>query len=96
MEPIPTPPRPPQKKGLTFWPALINMGLLLSVSGVSGGNTRLVVSTVAGLAALSGLLALYAAFSRRHRSWIIPLLLALLVVLLIGIGVCALILSHMG
>ncbi len=88
------PPPPPEQKKTVSWPLVLNLGLLLIVAGLSGGNVGVISSSVFGLVIINGLAALIMSFSGGRMHYVIAFVLSCLALLLIGLGVCALILSN--
>ena len=88
-EPIPTP--PPGKKPLT-WPLVLNLALLLLVVAISGGDLDVLPFAVIGLVVINGVAAVIMAIFKR-LNYVIAFSLSALLLLLIGFGVCALLLS---
>ena len=91
---LPTP--PPEGKKSVSWPLVVNLGLLLVVAGFSGGDVGVISSSVFGLVIINGLAALIVHFSGGRMHYVIAFILSCLALLLIGLGVCALLLSNMG
>ncbi|MVN77341.1 hypothetical protein GO988_13480 [Hymenobacter sp. HMF4947] len=89
------PPSPEGKKPIT-WPIVLNLGLLLVVAGFSGGDAGAIASGVFGLVIINGLAAIIVSFSKGRVHYVIAFVLSVLALLLIGLGVCALLLSNMG
>ena len=90
------PPPTPEKKPLITWPIGLNLGLLLVVVGFSGGDVGAIASSVLGLVVINGLAALIVSLSGGRMHYVIAFLLSCLALLLIGLGVCALLLSNIG
>ena len=90
------PPPAPEKKKLITWPIGLNLGLLLLLVGFSGGEVGVISSGVFGLVIINGLAALIVSLSGGRMHYVIAFILSCLVLLLIGLGVCALLLSNMG
>ncbi len=93
-EPQLPPPAPEEKKAVS-WPLMLNLGLLLLVVGFSGGDVGVISSCVLGLVVINGLAALIVSISGGRMSYVIAFVLSCLALLLIGLGVCALLLSNM-
>jgi hypothetical protein len=96
MSDTPLPPNPPEKKGFITWPIGLNLGLLLLLAGLSGGDVGVISSGVFGLVIINGLAALIVSLSGGRMHYVIAFILSCLALLLIGLGVCALLLSNMG
>ena len=95
MSDTPLPPSPPEKKGFITWPIGLNLGLLLLLVGLSGGDAGVIFSGVLGLVVINGLAAFIVGISGGRVHYVIAFILSCLALLLIGLGVCALILSDM-
>jgi len=95
MSDTPLPPNPPEKKGFITWPIGLNLGLLLLVVGFSGGGVGVIFSSVLGLVLINGLAAFIVGMSGGRMHYVIAFILSCLALLLIGLGVCALMLSNM-
>lgn len=89
------PPNPPEKKGFITWPIGLNLGLLLLLVGLSGGEVGVISSGVLGMVIINGLAGLIVGISGGRVHYAIAFILSCLALLLIGFGVCALILSDM-
>jgi hypothetical protein len=96
MSDIPLPPTPPEKKGFITWPIGLNLGLLLLLVGLSGGDVGVISSGVFGLVIINGLAAIIVSISGGRMHYVIAFILSCLALLLIGLGVCALLLSNIG
>ncbi|TDN40431.1 hypothetical protein E4631_11140 [Hymenobacter sp. UV11] len=94
-EPQLPPPAPEEKKAVS-WPLVLNLGLLLVVAGFSGGDVGAISSSVFGLVIINGLAALIVSISGGRMHYVIAFVLSCLALLLIGLGVCALIISNAG
>jgi hypothetical protein len=90
------PPPSPEKKPLITWPIGLNLGLLLLIAGFSGADVGVISSSVFGLVIINGLAALISSLSGGRMHYVIAFLLSCLALLLIGLGVCALLLSNVG
>ncbi|AMR25960.1 hypothetical protein A0257_01835 [Hymenobacter psoromatis] len=90
------PPPAPEDKKTVSWPLILNLGLLLLVVGFSGGEVGVISSSVLGLVVINGLAALIVRISGGRMSYVIAFVLSCLALLLIGLSVCALLLSNMG
>jgi|GEM_PF-2890966 len=95
MSDTPLPPNPPEKKGFITWPIGLNLGLLLLLVGLSGGEVGVISSGVFGLVIINGLAAIIVSISGGRMHYVIAFILSCLALLLIGLGVCALMLSNM-
>ena len=88
----PTPP-PPEKKPLT-WPLIINLGLLLLAAINTGADPGSLASVVFGLVVINGLAALLMHLSGARMHYVLAFILSCLLLLLIGLGICALLVFH--
>ena len=84
MEPQPT---PPEKKSPT-WPILVNLAIL--VMSVMTLGTNGLFGTVVGLLVINLIAAVILALSKGKMHYVLAFILACMVVLLIGLGMCAL------
>lgn len=95
METTPTPlppPTPPEKKPIN-WPIAVNLGILLLIALISGGELSLVTGALPVLLVINGIAAVIMRISGRIN-WFLAFILSVLVLLLIGLGICALLLPH--
>lgn len=90
------PPPPPEGKRTITWPIGLNLGLLLLIIGFSGGDVGAISSSVVGLVVINGLTALIVSLSGGRVHYVLAFILSCLALLLIGFGVCALLLTNMG
>lgn len=88
-----SPPPPPRKKSWT-WPIALNLGLLLLTALLTDANPNALAIGVVVLAGINGLAAAIMGFSGRVN-YVGAFLLSALVLLLIGLGICALLLSNL-
>jgi len=86
-------PSPPDKKRSYFWPIAVNLGLLLLEALASGGNADSLAFSVVALAIINGVAAVIMGRAGRMH-YVVAFILSVLILLLIGLGVCALILQN--
>lgn len=91
-EPQPT---PPGKKS-PAWPVAINLTMLVLGGLFFGGDYEAFSGTMAGLLLINVVVAIILGISGGKMHYVLAFVLACLVILLVGLGVCALILSNMG
>ncbi len=91
-EPQPT---PPGKKSPT-WPVAVNLSLLLLGGLLFGGDFAAFSGTLTGLFVVNVVAAIILAISGGKMHYVLAFVLACLVILLIGGGICALMLSNMS
>lgn len=91
-EPQPT---PPGKKSPT-WPVAVNLSLLLLGGLLFGGDFAAFSGTLTGLFVINVVAAIILAISGGKMHYVLAFVLACLVILLIGGGICALMLSNMS
>lgn len=84
MEPQPT---PPEKKSPT-WPILVNLVIL--VVSVMALGTDGIFGTVVALVVINVIAAIILALSKGKMHYVLAFILACMVILLIGLGMCAL------
>jgi hypothetical protein len=89
-EPQPT---PPGKKSPT-WPIAVNLVLLLLGGMFFGGNFEAFSGTLTGLFVINTVAAIILAISGGKLHYVLAFVLACLVILLIGGGICALLLTN--
>jgi hypothetical protein len=89
-EPQPT---PPGKKSPT-WPIAVNLGLLLLGGLFFGADFDAFSGTLVGLFCINMVAALILGISGGKMHYVLAFVLACLVILLIGGGICALMLSN--
>lgn len=85
---------PPEKKSYT-WPLALNLGLLVMAALITSANPDGMAIAVLVLFVINVVAAVIMAISGR-MSYVLAFVLAGLLVLLIGLGICALMLSNMG
>lgn len=88
------PPPPPGEKKPVNWPIAINLGLLVLNFLFTRSLSSVVVAIVV-LAVVNGIAAFMLSLFGRMR-WVTAFILSSLLVLLIGLGICGLILSNMN
>lgn len=93
-EPQPNP-NPPARKSPT-WPVAVNLLLLLLGGLFFGADFEAFSGTLTGLFIINVVAAIILAISGGKMHYVLAFVLACLVILLVGLGVCALILSNMG
>ena len=91
MEPLPTP--PPEEKKLINWPIAVNLGLLVLNFLFTRSISSVLVSVLV-LAVVNGIAAVMLSSFNKMR-WVTAFILSALLVLLIGLGICGLILSNL-
>jgi hypothetical protein len=84
MEPQPN---PAEKKSPT-WPILVNLAILVMSVMVLG--TEGIVGTVIGLVVINVIAAVILGISKGRMHYVLAFILACMVILLIGLGMCAL------
>ena len=89
MEPNSIPP-PEEKKALN-WPIAVNLGILVLIFLTTGGGLSMVTGALPVLLVINGVAALIMKISGRIN-WFFAFILSVLVLLLIGLGICALLL----
>ena len=85
-------PPPKQKKSL-LWPVAINLGLLVLIAGFTGINAEALAIGVAALAVVNTIAAVGLS-GRMH--YVVAFVFSALVVMLVGLGICALLFSGVG
>lgn len=85
---------PPEKKSLT-WPLVVNLGLLVVAALLTGADPAGMAIAVGILFVINVVATLIMGIFGR-MSYVLAFALAALLVLLIGLGVCALLVSNMG
>ncbi len=93
MKPLSTPPTPPQEKKPINWPIAVNLGLLV-LNFLFTRSIGSVLIAVLVLAVVNGIAAAMLSFFKKMR-WVTAFILSALLVLLIGLGICGLILSNL-
>jgi hypothetical protein len=92
MQPVPP---PPNGKKPFFWPLALNLGLLVLAALLSGAELGVLGIMVLVLVVVNALAAIIMSFAGRMH-YVIAFLLSALLIGLIGFGMCALALSHLG
>jgi len=87
-------PRPDGKKPFS-WPLALNLGLLVLAALLTGANPGALAIVVVVLAVINGIAAVITSISGK-MNYVVAFILSALLVLLIGLGICALLLSNMG
>jgi hypothetical protein len=90
----PSPPPPNGKKPL-FWPVALNLGFLVLAALLTGADPSALAIVVLVLAVINGIAAVITSISGK-MNYVVAFILSALLVLLIGLGICALLLSNMG
>ena len=93
MEPLSTPPPPPEDKKPINWPIAVNLGLLV-LNFLFTRSIGSVLIAVLVLAVVNGIAAVMLSSFNKMR-WVTAFILSALLVLLIGLGICGLILSNL-
>ena len=88
----PTPPNP--KRSFT-WPIALNLGLLVLAALATGAEPGALGIVVLVLVVINTVAAIIISFSGRMH-YVVAFILSALLIGLIGLGVCALMLSNMG
>lgn len=91
--PLPQPPKKPADKESVTWPLVLNLGILLLVA-VVGGVDSLPIA-VGALVLINGLAGAIMMLSGNKMHYALAFFLSGLLLLLIGLGVCGLLLSNM-
>ena len=91
MEPTPIP-KPPDGKKPINWPIAVNLGLLLIVALSSGADPATLGIAVLILAFINVVTAFLVSIFG-SMNWVLAFVLSALLVLLIGLGICALMLQ---
>ncbi|MBF9221071.1 hypothetical protein [Hymenobacter ruricola] len=93
MQTPPPPPAPDNKNPVT-WPLVINLGLLLLVAVMGGVN--LLPGAVGVLVLINGVAGLINLLAGNRLHYALAFFLSALLLLLIGAGICGILLSNMG
>jgi hypothetical protein len=91
MEPLPTP--PPEEKKPINWPMAVNLGLVVLNFLLTRSISSVLVAVLV-LAVVNGIAAALLSLFNKMR-WVTAFILSALLVLLIGLGICGLILSNL-
>lgn len=89
------PPTPPNNKKPFSWPLALNLGLLVLAALITGAEPSVLAIVVVVLAVINGIAAMIMSVSGK-MNYVVAFILSGLLVLLIGLGICALLLSNMG
>lgn len=90
------PPSPtPNGKKSYSWPIALNLGLLVLAALITGANPGGMAIFVIILAVINGIAAVITSISGK-MNYVVAFILSALLVLLIGLGICALLLTNMG
>ena len=96
MEANPTPnPLPTPDKKPINWPIAVNLGILLLIAVLSGGEFGLVTGAIPVLLIINGVAAIIMKISGRIN-WFFAFILSVLLLMIIGAGICGLMLSNLG
>ena len=90
----PSSPTPNGKKSYS-WPIALNLGLLILAALITGGDAGALAIVVLVLAVINGIAAVITSISGK-MNYVVAFILSALLVLLIGLGICALLLTNMG
>lgn len=85
-------PKPPDGKKPLNWPIAVNLGLLLMVAISSGADPAALGVAVLVLAFINGVAAFLTSMFG-SLNWVLAFALSALLILLIGLGICALMLQ---
>ncbi len=88
-------PTPPNEKKPFSWPLALNLGLLVLAALATGADPGALAIVVVVLAVINAIAAGITALSGKMH-YVVAFILSTLLVLLIGLGICALMLSNMG
>jgi len=86
---------PPDGKKPYFWPVALNLGVLVLAALLTGANPGALGIVVLVLAVVNTIAAIITGISGRIH-YVVAFILSALLILLIGLGICALMLSNMG
>ena len=90
------PQSPPPNEGKSlFWPIAVNLAVLVLLAGFTGVNVGALSIGIAVLAVVNTIAAGIMALSGRMH-YVLAFILSGLVLLLVGLGICALLLSGIG
>ncbi|UOQ64609.1 hypothetical protein [Hymenobacter volaticus] len=91
--PLPQPPKKPADKESVTWPLILNLGILLLVAVFEGIDS--LPMAIGALVLLNGLTGAIMMLSGNRMHYALAFFLSGLLLLLIGFGVCGLLLSNM-
>ncbi|MBC8082888.1 MAG: hypothetical protein H7Z21_06700 [Hymenobacter sp.] len=94
MDPTNPPPSPEKKKPIN-WPIAVNLGILLLIVALSGGALDILNLAVPALLVINSVAAIIMKISGRIN-WFFAFILSALLLLLIGAGICGLMLGNLG
>ena len=86
--------QPPEEKKSIVWPIAVNIGLLLLSFLIFRSETGMLI-TLASLVVVNAIAAFIMALSSK-MNYVVALILSTLIVLLIGLGICGIMLSGSG
>jgi len=93
MEPNTPPTSPDNTNKQLTWPLVVNLSLLVLSVVLDGGKLSSLPFTVIGLAVINGLAAFILHLAGKRMHYVVAFLLSCLVLLLIGGGLCALLIA---
>jgi uncharacterized membrane protein len=88
-------PTPPNERKPFSWPLALNLGLLVLAALLTEADPGALAIAVVVLAVINGIAAAIMSSSGK-MNYVVAFILSALLVLLIGLGICALLLSNMG
>jgi uncharacterized membrane protein len=88
-------PTPPNERKPFSWPLALNLGLLVLAALLTEADPAALAIAVVVLAVINGIAAVIMSSSGK-MNYVVAFILSALLVLLIGLGICALLLSNMG
>jgi uncharacterized membrane protein HdeD (DUF308 family) len=94
MEPNPTPPNKPDGTRAITWPLIINLGILVLVAAFSGADMDILSGAIGLLVLINGVAGIILIISKHRMHYALAFFLSALLLLLIGAGVCGLMLSN--
>ena len=96
MEPLPNPqpPNKPEGKKTITWPLIINLGILLLVAAFNSDDLDILPAVIGGLVLVNGVAGIILVISKHRMHYALAFFLSALLLLLIGAGICGLLLSN--
>ena len=94
--PTPLPPAKPEKKNTITWPLGINLGILVLVAAFSGADIDFLSGAISVLVLINGVAGVILVLSKHRMHYALAFFLSALLLLLIGAGICGLMLSNLG
>jgi L-asparagine transporter-like permease len=88
-------PTPPNEKKPFSWPLALNLGLLMLAAFLTEADPGGLAVVVLALAVINGIAAVIMRIFGK-MNYVLAFVLSMLLILLIGLGICALLLSNMG